>query len=237
MRSVGYHEGSKTKTMVKYTVGIVCAAMVCAAASAEGPEELSARTYSSNSATHGVVLFHVNWGRKWGCAGIENAQLEALSFTRLDALRSAAGTLKLTTPSRLFVEDRSVPYAFLLEPGRYALSGFDVKVAVSQWTIRHVQGTELQLVPDGKPAGGSFEVAAGEIVYIGHFALDCTKEPIPWRYYINGSRDFERYVAGFRKVFPFTKDVPVRYRLFETTRFGEPYTLVDDSAKPAPGPH
>ena len=114
MESVGCHEESKTKTMVKYTMGVLCAAMVCAA-SAAGPEELSARAYSSNGATHGVVLF-------------ENAQLG---------------------------------------------------------------------------------------------------------YYINGSRDFERYVAGFRKAFPFTKDAPVRYRLFETTQFGEPYTLVDDSAKPA----
>jgi hypothetical protein len=126
--------------------------------------------------------------------------------------------------------------AFLLEPGRYALSGYDVKVAISQENTQHRQGTESQLVPDGKPTGGSFAVAAGEIVYIGHFALDCTKEPIPWRYHINGSRDFERYVAGFRHAFPFIRDAPVHYRLFDTTQFGEAYTLVDDSANPDRAP-
>jgi hypothetical protein len=232
MISAGYNEELKISVMVKRAIGALCALTVCAAASAAGPQELSARTYSANGATHGVIVFQVNWGRKWGCAGIDNAQLEALSFTRLDAIRSAADTLKLTTPSRLFVNDRYLPYAFLLEPGRYALSGFDVKVAISQWNIHHIQGTEAQLVTDGKPAGGSFEVAAGEIAYIGHFALDCTQEPILWRYYIDGSHAFERYVAAFRNAFPFTKDAPVHYRLFETTRFGESYTLVDDSAKP-----
>jgi hypothetical protein len=222
--------GVGSRVAVKLALGALCTVAFCTAAVGAGPEELSARAYSADGATHGVVVFQVNWGRKWGCSGIENAQLEALSFTRLDARGSAADALKLKTPSRLLVQDRSVPYAFLLEPGRYALSGYDVKVAISQENIQHRQGTESQLVPDGKPTGGSFTVAAGEIVYIGHFALDCTKEPIPWRYYINGSRDFERYVAGFRHAFPFIRDAPVHYRLFDTTQFGESYTLVDDSA-------
>src|ERR1700738_1916292 len=69
---VRYNEKSKTSVRVK-RAGVLCALAVCAAASAAGPQELSARTYSLNGATHGVVVFQVNWGRKWGCAGIENA--------------------------------------------------------------------------------------------------------------------------------------------------------------------
>lgn len=86
-------------------------------------------------------------------------------------------------------------------------------------------GGASTLFKDGKPIGGTFTAMAGEIVYIGHFGVDCAKEPVPWRYYIEGRAEFDRYAAGFRKRFPFIGNTPIRFRLFATTMFGEPYTL------------
>jgi hypothetical protein len=50
---------------------------------------------------------------------------------------------------------------------------------------------------DKRPVGRTFTGGAGEIVYIGHFGHDCAKEPILWRYYTEGKKDLERYVAVF----------------------------------------
>jgi hypothetical protein len=79
--------------------------------------------------------------------------------------------------------------------------------------------------------GGTFTVNPGEIVYVGHFGLDCGAEPFLWRNYIDGRGDFERYVDGFREKFPYVKHVPVQFRLFSTQLFGNPYTLKDPTVK------
>ena len=74
---------------------------------------------------------------------------------------------------------------------------------------------------NGKPVGGTFEVKAGEIVYIGDFGLDCAgDQPIPWRYYIQ-KEDFGRYVAQLKKEYKFITDKQVIYRLFQTNKFGQ----------------
>lgn len=187
--------------------------------------------------SNGLILLEVNWGRQWGCAGLDNAQLQKMTFKRLPdpALPNGNATIKLKTPSRLFVDDRYQTYALLIEPGVYALSGFDVKIAQSTSKLGHLIGKSKDLFDDDKPTGGTFTVAIGEIVYIGHFSLDCSQEPVPWRYYIERQDEFDRYVAGFRTKFPNIGDRPVHYRLFSTEMFGSAFTLENNVTPNAAG--
>jgi hypothetical protein len=209
---------------------IVLATAAWRVASADAPQELTERTFVQHGNQKGVVVLHVNWGRQWGCAGIENAQLQRLGFSRLPlTAKSAAGQSEflLRTPSRLFAKNTDLFYAMLIEPGEYALTEFDVKVAESVSRVGHLRGTVAELFQDNQPTGGTFTVSAGEMVYIGHFKLDCSQEPIPWRYYIEGRSEYHRYVEGVRKRLPFLGDTPLQFRLFSTTRFGMPYSLSD----------
>jgi hypothetical protein len=112
-----------------------------------------------------------------------------------------------------------------MEPGQYALSGFRIKVAASRSDVKVADVDSPKLIVDGQPIGGSFSVSAGEAVYIGHFGVDCNGEPTPWRFYVEGKGEFDRYIDGFHKRFPFAKDVTVTYRLFQTEHFGQPYDL------------
>ena len=198
-------------------------------ATAGQPEALSSKAFAKYMPDQGIVIFEVNWGRKWGCAGVENAQLERLTFSRLPLDESSA-KLDLKTPSKLFVNDQYVPYAYVVDPGTYAISGFDVKVAKSQWDVGHIVATKDHLFENGTPLGGTFEVSANEVVYIGHFGLDCAQETIPWRYYIEDKSGFDGLVSGFRHDFPFAASLPVRYRLFATTMFGQPFSLPEESS-------
>jgi hypothetical protein len=201
--------------------------LTCVAAGsafADQPMELGEAGYLESAGKEGVVLLEANWGRRWDCAGSDNAQLQELTFTRIADEASDSNVLKLKTPSRLFVDNRFSPYALLIEPGEYALTGFDVKIAWSMTDIVHA-------VWNAEKAGyaGTFTVAPGEFVYIGHFGLDCSSEPIPWRYYIEGADEFDHYIEGFRERFPFVGNVPVQFRLFETTLFGTEYSLLDSA--------
>lgn len=197
-------------------------------AAAAEPVKLSADTYKPDL---GVLIIQINWGRVWKCGQFENAQLQALTFTKSPVDTPKPVSLDLETPSKLLVDNKFLPYAFIIQPGEYVLTGFDVKVARSVSDIAHIKGSKENLFKDGKPAGGTFTVNPGEIVYVGHFGLDCGAEPFLWRNYIDGRSDFERYVDGFRDKFPFVKHVPVQFRLFSTQLFGNPYTLKEPIVK------
>ena len=186
------------------------------------PVDLDENSYKKELA---VIMVQINWGRTWPCGQFENAQLQALTFTRSPINTSDEISLELETPSKLIVDNKFLPYAFVVQPGEYLLTGFDVKVARSTTDIMHINGTKENLIKEGESLGGKFTVNPGEIVYIGHFGLDCGAEPFLWRYYINGRSDFERYVNGFRQKYPFVKDVPVQFRLFSTGSLGQPYQL------------
>jgi hypothetical protein len=192
------------------------------------PVNLSADTFKPDL---GVLIIQANWGRTWKCGQFENAQLQALTFTKSPIGTSQSVSLDLETPSKLFVDDDYLPYAFVLQPGEYVLTAFDVKVARSANDVAHINGSKDNLIKDGKPVGGTFTVNPGEIVYVGHFGLDCGAEPFLWRNYIQNREDFERYVAGFRKKYPFAKQVPVQYRLFSTQLFGNPFALKNSTVK------
>jgi len=192
------------------------------------PVNLDADTYKPDL---GVLIVQVNWGRAWKCGQFENAQLQALTFTKspIDAPKSVS--LELETPSKLFVDNKFLPYAFVIPPGEYVLTAFDVKVARSAKDVAHIKGSKDNLIKQGKPVGGTFTVNPGEIVYVGHFGLDCGAEPFLWRNYIESREDFERYVDGFREKFPFAKHVPIQYRLFSTELFGNSYALKNATVK------
>ncbi|MGD2117198.1 MAG: hypothetical protein PVG66_02465 [Chromatiales bacterium] len=191
---------------------------------AADPVDLDEDTYKKEL---GVIIIQINWGRTWKCGQYENAQLQALTFTKSPIDEPEQVTLELETPSRLFVDNKFLPYAYVVQPGEYILTAFDVKVARSTTDIMHMKGTKENLIEAGKPVGGTYTVKPGEIVYVGHFGLDCGAEPFLWRYYIDGRSEFESYIDGFRKKYPFVKDVPVQFRLFSTETLGIPYALDD----------
>jgi hypothetical protein len=188
---------------------------------------LSEETFKRSGSSMGTVILQVNWGRYWKCGPYENAQLQRLTFRHLGekAETLSAPDWELSPASTLLTKPSFEPYVVLLGPGKYALSGFRFKVAASTSDVRVAEVDSSKLIVDGKPVGGFFSVTAGEIVYIGHFGVDCHGEPTPWRFYIDGRQDFERYVDGVHKRFPFTRDVPVTFRLFQTEHFGQAYEL------------
>ena len=200
-----------------------------AAAMAADPVELTEKAYAAEGQRKGTILLQVNWGRTWHCGKYENAQLQQLSFSKLPFEPAEKGTkdVRLSGGPKLLAGNVFQPYALLIEPGEYAISEFDVKIAGSVTDIGHAHGDRSTLIRDGKAVGGTFSVAPGEIVYIGHFGVDCSGEPMLWRYYVEGRQEFDRYVLGFHERFPFTKDTPVVFRLFATDVFGKPYDLTD----------
>lgn len=187
-----------------------------------GYDKLTKKNYEVSKDEKAVVIYGVNWGRKWECAEFENAQLERLTFSRIDPQSNSLDgeNIVLKTPSKLFVDNSSITYAIIVKPGEYALTGFDIKVAKSVSEVRHIIAESKHLFENGKPLGGTFKVDSGEIVYIGDFGLDCAYEPIPWRYYIQ-KEDFESYMAGFKKKYKFLADRQIIYRLFQTNEFGQ----------------
>lgn len=211
---------------LRYTITLIL--MLPSLLVAAEPVNLSEETYKPDL---GVIIVQTNWGRAWKCGQYENAQLQALTFTKSPIDSSEQMSLVLETPSKLLVDNEYLPYAFVVQPGEYILTGFDVKIARSVSDVAHIIGSKDNLIKDGKPIGGSFTVSSGEIVYIGHFGLDCGAEPFLWRYYIDGREEFERYIAGFRQKYPFVKSVPVQFRLFSTQLLGSPFSLQDTTVK------
>ncbi len=206
----------------RFTLAVIFALPV--SAQPAEPVLLGTNTYRPEL---GVLIIQVNWGRTWKCGQFENAQLQALIFTKSPVDAQTPMSLELGTPSRLFVDNKYLPYAFVVQPGEYVLTGFDVKVARSAADVSHIKGSKDNLLKDGTPIGGTFTVGAGEAVYVGHFGLDCGAEPFLWRNYLESREDFERYVRGFREKFPFMKQVPTQYRLFSTQLFGRPFSLAN----------
>ena len=199
------------------------------AAPALGPAQvpLTEASYREMAQTKGLVILQANWGRYWKCGRFENAQLQKLAFRLIDADADAKVTKEwvLSPTSALLTKPNFEPYVVYLDPGQYALSSFRFKVAGSVSDVKVVEPGPKELIVDGKAVAGSFTVAADEAVYVGHFGVDCSGEPTPWRFYIHGAQDFARYVDGFRKKYPFIKDVPVTFRLFETSTLGQHYEL------------
>lgn len=184
-------------------------------------DKFSKKSYEEYEIEKAVIIYGVNWGRQWGCAGVDNAQLQSLIFAPVDSVSDGLDGKNwvLTNPSKLLAKNNSHSYAIILSPGEYELIGFDIKISNSSKEIGHIKGSKY-LFENGLFVGGTFYVNAGEIIYIGDFGLDCAgDQPIPWRYYIE-KEDFQSFTDGFRKKYKFIGNKQINYRLFQTDKFG-----------------
>jgi hypothetical protein len=68
-----------------------------------------------------------------------------------------------------YAERQPVNYVLALEPGEYGLATFTIKVASSVTDMKIVSVGRARLSEGRKQIGGTFNVKAGELVYIGHF--------------------------------------------------------------------
>lgn len=198
--------------------GILVLALILPLTSCERRAKTDAIVYNPEK---GLVLAEVNWGRKWRCGDFENAELQHLKFT------SPNDQINLRPSSTLMVRDEFVAYILPVSPGKYELDEFDVKVAKSVSEVGHFKKSSTGGTPASPEAGGSFSVAPGQIVYIGHFGMDCGAPPFLWRNYIEGREEFERYVEDFREKHPALSKHPVHFSLFSSPAqvLGNDYSL------------
>lgn len=187
-------------------------------------KRLSEQQYTQNKTTKGVVLLAANWNREWNCGGFENAELRSIGFDRMAGpggndktpdfvVNGSAGTSGFTN------------YAFLLDPGSYALTYTKVKVAKSISDVGYFTATRKELFEANTPKGGTFEVEADEVVYLGHFGLDCASQPMMWRFYVETKKDFHAFVKSYQSHYPYLDLTNVQYRLFKTKLFGRDFSL------------
>jgi len=184
-------------------------------------EPLTSDNFVATGAQNSVVLVAVNWGRQWSCGSYENAQLMKLGFINL----ATKGAITLESPSKLRVKSEFVDYGYIVEPGEYAFSEYSIKVAKSATDVSYLSANQDRLLPDNSPKGGTFSVKPGEVAYVGHFALDCYEEPIPWRYYPEGVDGFAAYTDSVKKKFAYLKASDISFTILNTTLFGTPYKL------------
>ena len=190
--------------------------------------EVNVNSYAHDKEKTGIVLLDANWGRKWGCGKYENAQLISFSFDKVSTdLKTTSQTADVTvgTSKRLMVKPTFESYALQLSPGEYVLSNFKIKVASSVSNVDYWIANRAHLIKDGKALAGKFTVAAGEVVYIGNFGLDCFQGPSLWRYYTEGNDGFKKQLADYQSKYPYLDLTKSKFRLFETTTIGRPYEL------------
>lgn len=186
-------------------------------------EGLNKSQYVKYKQTMGVVLVAATGQRTWNCGEFENAELRSIGFDLVPSQKpdNAAPDLVINTSEQGFMN-----YAYLLEPGTYAVSFINIKVARSMKDVGYVTASRSNLIHKAEEAkGGTFSVRAGEVVYIGHFGLDCAYGPTLWRYYSEDRESFEGLVRDYGSYFPYLSLENVSYRLFDTKEFGREYTL------------
>lgn len=190
--------------------------------------EVTAENYAKNKNKFGVILFDANWGRKWNCGQYQNAQLISFSFDKAPITYrtdDAPGDISVGRANRINAISKFESYALIVPSGEYWLSGFKIKTAESYLKVGYWTAGRSHLIKDGKALGGKFNVDAGEIVYIGNFALDCYAGPTLWRYYANGKQGFESQLLDYKAKYPFLDLTNAKFRLFKTETIGRDYEL------------
>jgi hypothetical protein len=202
---------------------------ILSAADAAVTEQVGARGPAPGHEAKGIVLLSVRWDRRWKCGEFENAQLRVIAFDKLPSMKSSdedEPDLTLDDAPRVFTKPKFDNYAFVVEPGEYALSRVEVKVARSVSDVGFFRVPRSVFLKDGKAEGGSFKVGAGEAVYIGHFYVTCNAPlPMMWRYYLDGRKVFDEYLFSLKAELPWLDTGSVSFRLFETKAFGLDYKL------------
>ncbi len=178
--------------------------------------------YSDSKESKGLVLLAATGKRTWGCGNYENAELRSIGFDRLPSNKSLDSVPDLVINSS---QQGFMNLAYMLEPGTYAISYINIKVASSVSDVGYITAKRSTLLDSSMPKGGTFTVIAGESVYIGHFGLDCAYGPTLWRFYAEDRNSFNDFVAGYSSYYPYLSLGIVSYRLFSTKDFGHEFTL------------
>ena len=188
-------------------------------------QEVTAESYRKDTAK-GFVVLSALWGRTWNCAQFANGQLWSFGFDRLPSETTADNATAdvVLEGSASYGGGPATNYVLMLDPGEYALTTFAIRLA-STTDAKIANVGRARLFEGGKPIGGTFTVKAGELVYIGHFGLDCYKEPTIWRYYPGGREGFEHYKQMVKKQYPFLDVRHMQFRLFQTSHLGRDYVL------------
>jgi hypothetical protein len=206
---------------------LFCVATAALAAEDDVAEAVTPSTYARLGAKRGVVLMSVRWDRRWWCGQYENAQLSAIAFDKLPTTKKGAARpdILLNGTSLIATRPEFENYAFLVEPGEYALAGVQMKIARSAQDVGTLVLARDSLLPGGQPKGGKFSVGAGEIVYIGHFYIECLGEPTLWRFYADGREAYDQYLDSLKEKLPMLDLRKAQFRLFQTNDFGQSYEL------------
>ena len=215
--------------MVKRFASLVVGLVVlcgCASSGLSRPSD-EATVESSKDPTKGLVVLSALWGRTWNCAQFVNAQLLSFGFDRLPRETMADDVMADVVIEGLpsVGGGPATNYVLALDPGEYGLASFAIKVTGSGPDGKIAGVGRARLYEEGKPSGGTFTVKAGELVYIGHFGLDCYKEPTIWRYYPGGREGFAHYKQLIKAQYPFLDVEKMQFRLFKTAHLGRDYVL------------
>lgn len=198
-------------------------------AAAEPAQPFNAAALAQNPTGKGAVLIAANWGRQWGCGGNDNAQLQQLGFDKIEPVAKPPGQRpEIVIEGAESGNAAQLPFAnyiFLVDPGEYEFSLYRIRVAQSMSRVGQFVGDRKSLFQDGRSKVGSFKVGPGEIVYVGHFALDCAQAPMPWRYYPETRDDFDQYLSKVKQQYSDLDTSKVMFRLFDTKLIGKPYSL------------
>ena len=189
-------------------------------------QQVTAESYGKDK-TKGLVVVSAMWGRTWKCAQFESGQLRSFGFDRLPSQTTAddATADVVIEGSPYYGEGPAKNYVLALDPGEYGLATFTMNVASSPTDVKTASVGRARLFEGRKPIAGTFNVKAGELVYIGHFGLDCYKEPTIWRYYPEGREGFDNYKQVIKKQYPFLNVDQMQFRLFKTSLLGRDYGL------------
>ena len=190
--------------------------------------EATAENYSKTASGKGLVIFAVNWGPRWGCGSYQDAAVTSFGFDRFPS--DITGN---DTPPQFSIGKSDVPttkqefvsYAYLVEPGEYALSRFEIAAARSPSEVVDFIAQRSDLIQKGKAIGGSFDVHADEMVYIGHFFVGCQKQPTLWRYYMEDKSALDFYMIYVKQKYPFLDVQNAEYRLMRTNTLGLDHKL------------
>lgn len=224
-------EGAMKVTIQCRLAAVLLAASVasCASISSAPPGiEATAEAYAKKGRTNGLVIVAINWGRRWDCGPYQKAQLMSIGFDRIPLENASADK----TPDLFFkgLDDRArkqqfLNFAYLVAPGEYALSSYEIEAAYSLSDIDRFASRRSDLIQNDRALGGTFNVQAGEIVYIGHFFIDCRKNPRLWRYYTEDKSAFDFHMKSVKRKYPFLDVGNAKYRLFRTKAFGLDHKL------------
>lgn len=217
------YSGPRNNTY-KLSVLIICVLVLSCPPKIQAAK-LNKREFRKNFEGKGIVLLTANWGRRWACGQWDNAQLYELIFEQTpltETEKNEYQEIRLKTSSRLLASREFKPHGFIVNPGLYAFTGFNIKVSHSMSSVGGIEAGREHLVEDGKYPGGTFNVSAGEVIYIGDFYIDCHSEPIPWRFYSPPGESQEYLYNGFKSKFKYINDEEIKFRLLDDSAFGNP---------------